>query len=933
MRIIPRALSTTLDATLLPEGAVAASVNATFEHGLAGEARAGMAEVYKRGSHSSSDVFLGAGFGRYDGTEIVVYVVQEGGSGNGKIRGYNLGTGAAISFADAHWTGLSATPWRFHQFGAYLYAINATDDNTGRFWRFKITGTTSAAWERVPIIWSDYDPSDATVTLERPAPAYSANIAWNTGVLAGSISTPVADGTFYPTAASVSGTRLKVENTGNTSTSETFVSWFMFNLTSPLDLRKNRYWYFEAQIESPGPDGWSDTRLHEEPYFDIISRQLYYCWVTDNAAASTTAIPASGVWKEARVRVVELENVHPLGYGPTKIGIYVDFDGLQFGDATISPSAPNWISGIDKIAIGLPMRSGNDYEVYLTSPLQGGAFMSKPEYWAFMDGYSNDFTTNPIQYYGPKLKPLEYATVSYKTGPDSESSATFARISGVDCVGLPQWNALLPMGAGVNISVPGPASGFTGVRVFRRRWGFAERWECIYEGAGTTTITDYRVEAPYDIMPWHDTGLWSGMPSSPILRDATYVWGSQTSVFTGQCLTSWKGHMVIGNGEEVYFSFQGDPTKYLRPERDRVTYEDDIDDPTLGRTLYMSNTISDTVLGLVAQDALYGVGYEGVYALVGNSALDSTEFRKLPNAYGAMGKDALCPFQDGVIVANATGLYYVRVTRLGTALEETSAQVIELTKDIRPTWAMMIAKGAPNELVVRVLDDQIYAFRGRFCCKRNKSGEWEYHEYSSDALQTGATTTSTYGTPVSLPSLPPTRPTSVPRRTGKSVYSGFSWASPVPGTTLLPGISWLAYDSSAGSFGMSRSGILFRMDKALNGVSYTTDANYAIPYMVAFSEIMGRTPRSRIHNVEIVPEFASGASTGPIHVLVEEYDGSQGSKVYGFAQAEDDIAFNSANFSTLGGQYMQFIIVSGSAGNKIIHFGFNWVDVGAGKAN
>ncbi len=189
MRIIPKGLNTTLDPTLLKPGFLAASANVTTEHGII-EARPGFEQLYKNAGFTATDVFLGGGFGRYNGFDLIALVVQPGGSGAAKLYTYSYsqsaGTWTAYHFgSDARWIGLAATKWRFKQFGAYLYAINETNGDTGRYWRVKVGGVandgviTASDWTRAPIVYADLDPSDSTVILERPNPAYRGDYQWN----------------------------------------------------------------------------------------------------------------------------------------------------------------------------------------------------------------------------------------------------------------------------------------------------------------------------------------------------------------------------------------------------------------------------------------------------------------------------------------------------------------------------------------------------------------------------------------------------------------------------------------------------------------------------------------------------------------------------------------------------------------------------------
>lgn len=936
-RIVPTGLLSTLDPTLIKPGAVAASANAIFEHGLI-EARSGIAQLYKHtnvnsgSAFSSTDVFKGWGLGKYDDFDVLAAVIQPSGAGDAFLYVYNITSGVEYHFNDPRWTGLSTTDWRFVQYGPYLYAINSTNTDTGRFWRLKISGVasdgviTAADWNRTPVLYADLDPSDSTVILERPNPAYTGDYQWNVSGWAGAIGNGgfgIPDGSFYPVTTALTGTDLVLTNTGNTGSPTKFVGWFLWNFTTKIDLKANRLLYFEVEANCE----FDDVRPNEEIYLDIISRPVTHAWVTDDASASESTIPASGVWKECRVKVAILDTSPVRAGAPIRIGITVDFDHLQYGN-----TGTDWITNIEKFAIGIPAVAGNNYTMTLSSPLVGGNFMSKPRYWKYMDGEGGDIIFDTITYYGAQLKDAEYATISYNTG--TESSATFDRISGVSLVGLPQVPGLVALGSKVQITIPAFVAPYTGIRVFRRRWSDSGQWYCIYEGAGGTTITDSRVDATSDILAWDNSVFTSCPASNAPLRASDYDWGSQTAAFTGQCIASWKGHLVIGSGAEVYFSYQGDPTRFLRPLRDMTNFENLVtDDPTIGRTMYMDNTISDKVLALVAQDALYAVGYKGIYACIGDSAASATPFRKLPGAYGAISAEAVAGYQDGVIVGNATGLYYVRLSRLGQSVEQTTAIVEELTKDNRPFWELLIAKGTPNPLVVSVLDDVITACRGRFCMRRNKSGQWEYHEYSSTALTSGSTSPSNvWGTPISMGTLPAAG-LAVTRGAAKSTYTGFDFAIPTLSGSLLPGWSGMIFDSSIGSLGISRSGIVFRLEKATTNIKYKTDAGYAIPWVVAFGDFGGEA-RFRGTGVQLVIENQdSGNAAGAVRYLVEEFDGVSGSRVFGFDRAQTDTYLNKPAFGTRGATYATSILCSGNAAQKVIHFSMTGTDAGSAKGN
>lgn len=925
-RIIPKGLATTLDPSLIDPSALQAACNCTVDQGVI-EGRAGFAEVWKRTGHSSADVLLGAGFGRYNGTEVFAYVIKHSGYSYGVFYVYNLTTGTEISYygdPDGRWNNLADDEWHFHQQGAYLYAVCETDTAQGRFWRWRIEGTDSDDWQRVPILYSDFEVADSDVAWNIPNPGYEAT-DWNTSILAGAVvSPPVATaliGSVDPALlASVDGGRLKLYRATDGSARGWYTQFAHYNFTSALDLKVNRHWYIEAEL-SMDP---AATRPNQEPYFDLPSR-VVEVWINTDSAATNIAPTTANGWVKVRAYVSVIEANQPYYHYATKIGITVMFDRLQLGD-----TGTDYISNIRKLCIALPMASGNKFSLSVSAPVLGGTFMSKPSKENYLDGNTSDYITDPAKFFGNALKPIEYATVSYN-GSD-ESDATFARLTGSNAVGLPQVPGVPPLGSGSTITVPSPSGAYTGVRVFRKRHSDSSQWHCIYEGSGGESVSDYRVDAVDDILDWQDSAHFTDLPATPIARAESYDWGTQTAAFTGQCITSWKGHMVIGSGTEVYFSYQGDPTRYLRPVRSRVNYTDDVDDPTLGRTLYMSNTIGDKVLALVAQDALYAVGTEGVYAMVGDSAVEASEFRKLPGTVGAINGEAVCGYEDGVLVANQSGIYYVRVSRLGQALEQTSAVNQELTLSNRGMWRLFMASGAPNDVVLRAVDGEIRCYRGPYEVRRTRSGQWEYHKLNATALASGATSApaNAYGTPVSLPTAP-TRGLAVTRGSAKSSYTGFSFTTPTPSASLQAGVQWLHWDTKIGTYFFSRSGKLFRMDRDSSGVAYTTDANYAIPYAAVFADV-GKEKRSRLMRYMCVTENRdSGNTSGAVRIGLEEFDGSTGSKVYVSDKAQTAAELNSTAFSSQGGWFHSLFVASGNSAQRVVAFGADYVAVDAGR--
>jgi hypothetical protein len=692
----------------------------------------------------------------------------------------------------------------------------------------------------------------------------------------------------------------------------------VFTFTTAHNATDGRYWYLEAVVKAitGGNEGeWSDSDNGEPRFNMLVPLQ---CWASEDATAPANDFSDSK-WRTVRIYATGLAEL-PMPYAdgaPYKIGITIDLDHLQFGN-----SGTNYLDSIKKLAFRFGVIVDNDFTLAISSPIIGGTWMSKPRYWQYMDG-ADARSPQGWRGYLEQMEDLEYAITDYNTGTLAESNATVYFINRLNAVGKTSSELLLPLGSKVTINYSAPGGSYDSVRVWRKRHSDGDLWKLIYQstsGSGAGSIEDTRVDAANDIKSWAELAS----------RAETYDFGTADANTLPSAVCAWRGHMVLGIGTHVYLSYQGNPKKYLAPVFDATNGGIDIDDPTVGRTLPMSYTLGDTVLAIHAPSELYAVGNEGVYAMVGDSASAATPFLKLPGTFGASGRRASCPYGDGIIVACNAGVFYYQISRVAADKEDTRVTKRELTEDVRETYKLLLAKGAANEVCVSVLDDEILVARGRFVLRRDRDGNWSYHEYSSSALSTGSTSGGTYGTPTAFPSLP-ARNASVTRNAAKSTYTGFSFDVPTPSGSA--GVGWVTFNSDTehGSAGVSRTGVLFRLDKDSSGAEYTTDAGYAIPFSYTYGEMI-HGQRVTSARLNLMVETAS-ASSGSVRAILEEWDGKSGSTVIAGDKALTDPSFQVDGFNSRGGFGHVVTVCSQTAAHKIVRTQFDLNKAGSGHGN
>lgn len=669
--------------------------NAREDRGVL-EARPGFA-VVQRFQADDTPTF-GFGFGQYNGVREWVIVAQTPGDAQASL--YVLTEGATWPLAQTIYSAnqVEASSWLFNQFGQYLYAANET---AGLFRRR--VGATSGPeiWQKVNTryrfnVEGSIDLADYTTRLWDAAgdteesyvvQTYSPNDA----------TTIEADGSWH------------LDQNDDRGNQVSAYAFFVCTFGTDLDLSASRYVTLTFTLEYDS----ADIRPQENPVFRPgVPGEEPICWVsTTGAALPATAnfkLPWTG-WHKAVVHEQLLDR--------DTLAVTIDFDAAQATGLNLK--------AIDRFAIGLSIRAGNGYKIHMSPMRRGGAFLSKPRSGATM-------TPSPESSYEGQLQPLEYAVQYYNSGTLAETSATTLTLAPQDSYGQGAFAGLIPQGAKATVSwfVGAGANSplnFDKVRVWRRRWSDASRWWLISETANADgSLTDARVDDIADPVAW--------VAGTPVTRDSANDFSSVDQALKPQALAAWKGHMVLGVKQEVYISYGGTPELYVPPARDRPQLFD-IDDPTLGRTLFMAQDASDECIGIVADDLLYLIGLRGVSVMVGDSAVDATPPRLLAGSRGAFGTRAFCKYQGGVLAANEEGLYWHRGGRALAGGSDSIYEFDNLTADVEPTWKRFTSDAGRNALmVVREWQGEIYCLIDSRYLKRDRFGKWSEGAFVRSAL-------------------------------------------------------------------------------------------------------------------------------------------------------------------------------------------------------
>lgn len=200
------------------------------------------------------------------------------------------------------------------------------------------------------------------------------------------------------------------------------------------------------------------------------------------------------------------------------------------------------------------------------------------------------------------------------------------------------------------------------------------------------------------------------------------LFGIVKDITTG---AAWKGaNVYAGTNGKIYFSRSQDFRDVLW---DGIVETNDVSgDKTGARTDVLADNISDPAIVLVPAENLYAFTANECYVFVAGDTPASASFpRKIDGARGALGTKAATLFADRALCASKDGLWLIRKnTDYGVDPDE----LIELTADVRDSWAWLLGE-SPGTVVTRTLLGDIFVFnQSRALIKLKDSGfvrvEW-----------------------------------------------------------------------------------------------------------------------------------------------------------------------------------------------------------------
>lgn len=696
----------------VPKGQLYRGYNASFYRTIL-EARPGFRQLYRRASDPTGDVCYGFGYGKYGSTEKYLLFTKRSGQTKCDVVSLTPGnTAATVSSATA-----TASLWSTAQHDQYVYAGNATDG----LWRYSLS---DASWVKPVTTFQSITSPTSDVLLQKPP---ATRRAWDVSAPADAFASYIenvgqnktaAFGAYTPSADQCD---LAISDSGTEDFSR---CWTCVTLQGAEDFRNSRYLLVSIAI-----DNVYDVRDNEYTQFcnvggGKIGPQAWGAYWTDDAAASTAGDWSA--WFKCNSKVYGTR-FGPYGVATnassgccTQVLLWIDLD---------SAGQNAKLDEVRKIAIGVPFSMGIACTVSFFPFYLGGVWLNKAN-------DSDTMTSDPVADYS--LKPCEYALTNYDG--TNESAGTLYSLTAEDACGDAAWPGGPRMGAQALFQLPiSTGAGSHATRLYRRRRSDGDKWYKIHDAdlAAITAFYDSRVDAASDggNVAGNAYGYWGTTTFA-----SSTVFGVVTQDILPSCMAAWKTHMVCGVGKELYFSRAMNAEQYVLPLRESSTAGAvDTSDLTQGRTCYMSQDQSDDVMAIVAQDVLYPVGRRGVYAMIGDSAIEATPPRYLPNSRGVESSQSAIGFSGGVLVGARDGLWFYRALRVQSSSQDDIQSGEELTKDVRTSWKQLFTEYPDNTLVLGERDGEIWAFRGSRYMRRTKEGLWEEGEFNRTALYSGGT--------------------------------------------------------------------------------------------------------------------------------------------------------------------------------------------------
>jgi hypothetical protein len=641
-------LANSLHSEASPPGRLRRADNVSVERGvLEGSPRYG--DIWARSGAHAGDVGHGLGYGRYQGREEALAVVQLNGEATARLYSINVTTGAWTAIDRNGSTALNAGPWEFRQFEGYLFALNATQ---GLFKRRigGADGDADDAWRAAPIQYEVDVAPEASAALERPP---------------------------YPLAVFATGTTADFNPIGNargvSATEEN-------RLVADGEVRLTTWGVSPGlplgavlAITLPSAVDWSGA--------DWISFRL------EGSAADLLTLDATRIG----VRVLEATpapDIDTAWYTYFASGLPLPEVFYASGDTVVRVTCE--IQGADRdavrvVLIGLPFVPSEELDIVLSDVRVGGRRMM-------------DLT--------PAFTEVEYA-VGYWNPTTSDLSQP-ARL-GVTAASL-NGQAVAPgealMGAAVNLTAAQNTTlfsgGYTKIRFYRRENVPTER-EPVRPWRQLGEIDHGAVNAWVDRR--RETELYA-------LTRAELDFGDFEEDFEPEAIGVWKQHLILASRGLLYMSWAGMPQRML-PSRERLVYVPDPDDLAAGRTLPADQGNRAAVRALAPQDLLFICTERAVLTMIGDQASDATPPRELPLERPPLGPRAAWPWRGGVLVAAQDGLWHFRASRGYEGMDDGSYSAEELTAEVRESWAALLTSPAASaKLVVVEHDDEIWCFAG-----------------------------------------------------------------------------------------------------------------------------------------------------------------------------------------------------------------------------
>ena len=669
----------------LPSGRTWYQKNLTADRGyLEGSLYLGTASAQVDGGYGSfsTNVCYGMGYGVYGSTAEMLVVSKRAAEATARLWVVNLATNvvtAVQNTAAVVVTDLNASKWEFAQWENYIYAVNETD---GVF-RYKIGDIDT--WEEVKPDTGVSSEADYDLTRPPYSTLQPSNVAGD-----------VVQSNPYVgyTSAAIE------ESTGNVL------------LNCPPAPNSTRRHFAKVVFASNVDLSYVDFAAFEmyspnSPFVNYWSGGL---WITETATSAGDDEGDSGFMKGIMSYVARMGEL--AGYtGQQVLGLYAGADFSRL----LPVSRRNAIRT-------LGFRFDTDGNYYNAQLIIRSIYLGGMRYNNLTRSINPE--TGVREYYEWDL---EYAVCYYDTGTLAQSDASKYVIPKTELRGespFPPENGAIvwPMGVRITLTL---TSAFTGtydkIRVYRRFWqqrgnaDFVPSWRLVAEVNNTGTPT------------WEDTYRMTELEALSSGIDPQF--GNIGLTLNPAAVSVWKGaHMVLGYDRKTFLSYGGQPHRYMAPPETAGFLVPDPDDPTLGATFFAFPNRADAIRGYVSEDPLFAIGDRGVTVVLGDSALDSSPPRRLPNSRGTLAKRSFCGWGGGAIVGSLDGLWFYAASRAFTGSRDSTYNFDELTKDIRKSWRDFVGTSYAN-MVVAEHQDEVYAFNGVKWLRLSRNRAWEYGEW------------------------------------------------------------------------------------------------------------------------------------------------------------------------------------------------------------